>query len=325
MDTLTLLLFGAIFLFVACLVQFGFMVWSSGKLVEKRKLKKRLLSISAGGKHGKEKLTLYRKKVFANVGPLEGFFLSLPRIASLDRLLLRAGVPISASTFFLLSLATGGVGGFLGFSFLPSNLAIVIVTLISLALPTIWLRISERKVLKQFAEQLPESLDLLARALRSGHALSSGLEMIAEEMSPPISSEFAAVVDETNLGLTLKEAMENLCERVPNQDLRFFTIAIMVQKETGGNIAEVLDNISRLIRERVQFKRQVETLTAEGKASAAILMAMPVLLFVYIYFVNYEYVSLLWTEQTGRYLLTGGIILQFLGALIIRKIIDVEM
>ena len=119
--------------------------------------------------------------------------------------------------------------------------------------------------------------------------------------------------------------MENFCERVPSPDLRFFTIALLVQKETGGNIAEILDNISRLIRERIQFKRQVETLTAEGKASALILLAMPILMFVYVYFINYDYISLLWTEQIGRYLLTGAIFLQFLGALIISKIVNVEM
>lgn len=325
MDLLSIVLLGTIFLFVVSVVQFGYLFWSSSKLVEKRKLKKRLLSISAGGKHGSEKLTLYRKKVFSNAGPLEGFFLSLPRIAALDRLLLRAGVPINASSFIFLSLALGGLGGFLGFRYLPGPVTGLVVCLVSLGLPTLWLRAAERKVLREFQEQLPEALDLLARALRSGHALSSGLEMIAAEMTGPVASEFSAVVDETTLGLTLKEAMENLCERIPNQDLRFLTIALLVQKETGGNIAEILDNISRLIRERVQFKRQVETLTAEGKVSAAILLCMPVLMFIYVYFVNYDYLSLLWTEQTGRYLLGGAIFLQFAGALIIRKIINVEM
>ena len=324
MDLLTILILGAVFLFVVSIVQLFYLTWASSKLVEKRKLKKRLLSISAGGKHGKEKLTLYRKKVFGNAGPLEGFFLSIPRIARLDRLLLRSGVPINASSFVLLSLALSALGAGVGLHFWSGSVAFL-TGLIGLAVPILWLRIAEQKVFNKFQEQLPEALDLLARALRSGHALSAGLEMIAKEMTAPIADEFAAVVDETNLGLTLKEALENLCERVPSQDLRFFTIAIMVQKETGGNIAEILDNISHLIRERVQFKRHVEALTAEGKVSAVVLLALPLVMFAYVFTVNYDYVSLLWLEEKGRYLLAGGIIAQIVGALIIRKIIDVEM
>lgn len=324
MDLLTIFLSSAVFLFVVSMVQLFYLTWSSGKLVEKRRLKKRLLSISAGGKHGKEKLTLYRKKVYGNAGPLEGLVLALPRVASLDRLLLRSGLPLNATLFVLLSLALGGLGAGLGFRLLP-GMAGLVTGLLGLVVPTLWLRIAEQKVLSQFHDQLPEALDLLARALRSGHALSSGLEMIAKEMDGPVADEFSAVVDETNLGLTLKEALENLCDRVPSQDLRFFTISILVQKETGGNIAEILDNISRLIRERIEFKRHVETLTAEGKVSAVILLAMPILMFVYVYFVNYEYVSLLWTEQTGKILLGGAVASQVVGALIIRKIVNVEM
>jgi len=189
----------------------------------------------------------------------------------------------------------------------------------------LWLRSLEQKSLNKFQEQLPEALDLLGRALRSGHALTSGVEMIAEEMADPLGGEFQAVVDEITMGLTLKEALENLCTRVPNPDLRFFTIAILVQKETGGNIAEILDNISRLIRERVKFKRHVSTLTAEGKVSAVILVLLPVVMFIIIYFLNYNYISLLWTDTEGQKLMAGGIVMLILGVMMIRRIIRIEM
>jgi tight adherence protein B len=325
MDTRTLLLYGAIFLFVVLIVQSTYLVWSGSKLVEKRKLKTRLLSISAGGKHGQEKLSLYRKKVFSKAGPLEGFFLSLPRLASLDRLLLRAGLPLNASTFIMLSIVLGVVGALVGFQLLRSNGAGLLLGGGLLWLPMLWLGSAEQKALAKFHDQLPEALDLLARALRSGHALSSGLEMIAEEMPDPLGGEFTAVVDEISLGLTLKEALENLCSRVSSPDLRYFTIAILVQKETGGNIAEILDNISRLIRERVKFKRHVATLTAEGKVSGVILVLLPIVMFFIIYFLNYNYISMLWLEKEGQKLLAGAIAMMIMGVIMIRRIIRIEM
>jgi tight adherence protein B len=325
MDLLTILLNGAIFLFVGLIVLCAHLVWSNNKLVEKRKLKTRLLSISAGGKHGKEKLELYHKKVFSKASGLDAFFLSLPRLSRLDRLLLRSGRQISATSFILFSLLLGVAGVLLGFYLHRSVVTGLALGGILSVVPLLWLRSLEKKSLTKFHDQLPEALDLLGRALRSGHALSSGLEMIAEEMPDPLGGEFEAVVDEIKLGLSLKEALENLCARVPSPDLRFFTIAILVQKETGGNIAEILDNISRLIRERVKFKRQVSTLTAEGKVSGVILVLLPIALFIMIYFLNYNYISMLWMENEGQKLLAGGIVMMILGIIMIRRIIRIEM
>ena len=300
MDLQTILLNVVIFLFVGLSVLCAHLVWSNNKLVEKRKLKKRLLSISAGGKHGKDKLNLYQKKVFSKAGVLEAFFLSLTRLSRLDRMLLRSGRPISATNCILSSLLLSVVGVAICFYLHRAIATGGVLGGLLLRVPLLWLLYLELKSLAKFQEHLTDALDLRSRALRSGHALSSGLEMIAEEMSDPLGGEFAAVVDEISLGLTLKEALENLCERVPSADLRFFTIAILVQKETGGNIAEILDNISRLIRERVKFKRHVSTLTAEGKVSGVILVLLPIVMFFVIYFLNYNYISMLWIEEEGQ-------------------------
>ncbi len=123
----------------------------------------------------------------------------------------------------------------------------------------------------------------------------------------------------------MKEAMENLCERVPISDLRFFAIAVLVQKETGGNIGEILDNISRLIRERIQFQRQVRAMTAEGRYSAGILIGLPIFMFIYMYLTNYDYIKLLWQEEMGHYMLYGAIILQIVGAFLIKRIVTIEI
>lgn len=325
MDLLTVILLCAVFLFTVAVVELIYLIWTESKFAEKRTVKKRLLYISAGGKHGQEKLSLYRDKVLKDVGIVERIAFKLPRIATLDRMLLKAKVPLNATTFLLASVALGGVGLILGLKFLPHAMAAVGLGIMLLVIPFLFLRIAERSYYNKFQEQLPEGLDLLARAVRSGHSITAGLEMIGEEMEDPIKSEFAAVVDEVNLGLTLKEALDNLCERVPSMDMRFFAIAILVQKETGGNVAEILDNISRLIRERFQFARQVKALTAEGRYSAGVLIALPILMFIYVYFVNYDYVSTLWTEKIGQYMMFGAIVLQLIGSYIIKKIVTIEI
>jgi tight adherence protein B len=325
MDLLTALLLCAVFLFTATIVVLIFLSWTESKFAEKRTVKKRLLYISAGGRHGEEKLSLYRKKMLRDVGVIERIIFELPRIQSLDRMLLKTGVPLNATTFLLGSFALGCIGLLVGLKYLPQVIAATGFGLLLLFLPLLWLKIAERAYYNNFQEQLPEALDLLARAVRSGHAITSGLEMIGQEMADPIRAEFAAVVDEVNLGLTLKEALDNLCERVPSLDIRFFAIAILLQKETGGNIAEILDNISRLLRERVQFARQVKALTAEGRYSAGVLISLPILMFIYVYFMNYGYISTLWTEKIGQYMLFGAVVLQIIGAWVIKRIVTIEI
>lgn len=325
MDRMNLDILGVVFLFVTAIMMFFYLLWKETKFAEKRTMKKRLLYISAGGKHGKEKLDLYKNRVLKNTGLFEMLAFKLPRISTIDRMLLKTGLHVTASGFFLGCLVSALVGWVLAYQFLPGQGTPFILGGIFLFVPYFILRMIEASILKKFQDQLPEALDLLARAMRSGHALTSGLEMIAEEMPPPIKLEFRATVDEINLGLSLKDALANLCERVPSADLRFFTIAILIQKETGGNVAEILDRIGRLIRERLQFRRQVQTLTAEGRLSSRILILMPIVMFIYIYLVNYEYISMMWTEPLGIYLLIGGVIMQLIGAIVISNIVKIEI
>lgn len=325
MEQLNLLLLTAIFIFTAAMVVVVYLGWSESHFAEKRRIKRRLFYISAGGKHGKEKLVKYRDSVLKDIGAYERFLFSLPRWGSLDGLLVKSGLPINATIFAVASIAFGLIGLLLGYRFLDQLFPAIALGILCLVFPYLVLKLVEKRYYAKFNEQLPEALDLLARAMRSGHALTSGLEMISKELPDPIRSEFSATVDEINLGLTFKEAMDNLCERVPIVDLRYFAIAVLVQKETGGNVAEILDNISRLIRERVQFHRQVKALTAEGRYSAIVLIGLPIFMFVYIYFVNYEYLSLLWTEEIGHYMLYGAVIMQLIGAYLIKRIVTIEV
>ncbi|MDH3998182.1 MAG: type II secretion system F family protein [Desulfuromonadales bacterium] len=325
MDLLTILFFIAVFIFTVAIIEVVYLAWSEGRFVEKRTVKKRLLYISAGGKHGQEKLTRYRNGVLDDVGAFERFMLKLPRHSNLDKLLLKAKFPLNATIFILATITLGVIGFFVGYRYLPNLLAASVLGLVFFILPYLFLKIAEKQYFTNFADQLPEALDLLSRAVRSGNSLTAALGMIAQELEDPISAEFTATVDEINLGLTMKEALENLCERVPLPDLRFFAIAVLVQKETGGNIGEILDNISRLIRERIQFQRQVRAMTAEGRYSAGVLIALPIFMFLYIYLTNYEYLSLLWKDEMGHFMIFGAIILQIIGAFLIKRIVTIDI
>lgn len=325
MDQLNLFFLTIIFLFAMAAILFVYFLWEETKFAEKRTMKKRLLYISAGGKHGKEKLELYKNRVLKDTGLFELLAFKLPRVSAIDRMLVKTGLLIPASVFFIICILSAMAGALIAYQFFPGKAAPLLVGLIFLFIPYFLLRMYENSILEKFQDQLPEALDLLARAMRSGHALTSGLEMIAKEMPPPIKLEFQAVVDEINMGLSVKDAFANMCERIPSTDLRFFSIAILIQRETGGNVAEILDKIGHIIRERLQFRRQVKTLTAEGRLSARILIMLPIVMFTYIYFANYEYISLMWTEMIGIYMLVGGIVMMIIGSIFIRGIVKIEI
>jgi tight adherence protein B len=318
------LLLGIVFISAVFLFMFIFLLWSESNIRHRRSIRKRLLYLSAGGNHGREKMNVFRNQALKNAGDVDRFILSLPRIGRLDRLLLRSGLPVDLYGFLLGSVIFSLLATAAGLLLLPGVAAVGLGAL-GLLLPFFYLKIKEKIFLANFTEQLPETIDLLTRALRSGHALSSGFTMVVEEMEDPVKSEFAAMADEMKLGISMQDALANLCKRVPSPDLRFFAVAVLLQKETGGNLTEILMQISHLIRERTKFRRHVKTLTAEGRLSAIILLLLPVAMFFYMYLVNYDYISMLWTEEVGRYLLGGGIVLMLLGAATIKKITMIEV
>ena len=188
-----------------------------------------------------------------------------------------------------------------------------------------WLLLKRKRRLKKFASQLPQALELIARALRAGHSLAAGFSLVAQEMSEPIGGEFSRTFEEQNLGKPLEEALEDLTKRVPNLDLKFFATAIILQRQTGGDLAEILDKIGHLIRERFQIWGQVQALTGEGRLSGIVLLALPPALFAVVYRMNPDYLMLLFTDDLGKKMLVGGIVSQLLGALMIRKIVNIRV
>ena len=193
------------------------------------------------------------------------------------------------------------------------------------AVPIIVVAFLRNRRLNQFEQRFPEALDLLGRAVRAGHAFTAGLEMVSKEAPEPTSGEFRTTFEEQNFGLPLRDALSNLAERVPLVDVRFFITALLIQKDTGGNLAELLDELSRLIRERFRIYREVQIKTAQGRLTAIILIALPVGMLLMMRITNPSYVNVLFEDPIGVKLLAGAAVLQVIGAAILWKIVQIEV
>lgn len=249
----------------------------------------------------------------------------LKRFPNLERLLEQADINIPPGRLLVITtvLAALGLVIALALRLYPALVPLLPPTLGGL--PLFWILWRRRSRLRAFAAQLPEALDMLARALRSGQSLASGFNLVAKEIPAPAGKEFGRVFEEQNLGIPLEESLRDLAERIPNLDLKFFATAVILQRQTGGDLAEILDRISSLIRERFTIWGQVQALTGEGRLSGIILMALPVVLFLAIYRLNPDYVMTLFTDPMGQKMLAVAIVMQILGAIVIRKIVTIKV
>jgi tight adherence protein B len=193
------------------------------------------------------------------------------------------------------------------------------------ALPYLYVGRARTKRMTRFDEQLPDALDLMGRALRAGHAFPTALKMVGDEMNDPLASEFAIAFDEVNFGISMQDALMNLATRVPSTDLRYFVIAVMIQRETGGNLSELLSNISSIIRDRIKLMGQVRVLSAEGKMSAWVLGLLPFGAAAMIQLTNPQFLEVLYTDPGGRKMLAVAFTMMVLGVFVMRKIIRIRV
>ncbi len=249
----------------------------------------------------------------------------MPRIPSLDKVFLQADCHIAASTLFGISGLLAVLGGTVSWLVTGNIYVAPAAALVMFGIPWAWLWNKRRARLKKFAGQLSDALELVARALRAGHSLAAGMHVVAEEMPTPIADEFNRVYEEQNLGIPLDEALKGMCERVPNLDLRFFVTSVLVQRQTGGDLAEILDKIGYVIRERYRILGQVKALTAEGRLSGIILIALPFGLFLMMLHIKPDYVEKLWTHPLGIKMSIAALVAQILGAIVIKKIVDIKV
>lgn len=268
---------------------------------------------------------LLREKGDAGPAWLEPLVLRLPHQHDLQHFLAQADVSWSVGTYMLLTV---GLAAALGLALLAA-FGGWLVPLAGIAagalLPYLHVSLQRRKRYKAFEEHFAEAIDLLSRAIRAGHAFSTGLKVVAEEMPEPVASEFKQVYEEQKFGLPLSDSLFALSDRISLLDVRIFVTAVLIQLESGGNLAEILDNLSHIIRERFRFRRQLRTHTAHGRMTGGVLVAAPIVAGLGMWALNPEYMKPLLEEPLGRLMLASAVTLQLVGFLWIRRIMDVEV
>jgi tight adherence protein B len=241
------------------------------------------------------------------------------------KLIEQAGLKMGVSTLLLACLVTTVIGAFAATAVFRLTVASIPGALIGGALPYLVLMRKRTLRMRRFEEQFPEALDLLSRAIRAGHAFTTAVGMVADEAPDPIGPEFKKTFDEQNFGLPLKDALGNLGQRVPLIDVHFFVTAVLIQRETGGNLSEILDNLSHVVRERFKILRQVRVYTAHGRLTGYVLLALPAALAVALFFINPEHMDLLFKERMGQMMLLGAAVMQTIGYFWIRQVVKIEV
>jgi tight adherence protein B len=261
----------------------------------------------------------------AYLGEIDEYLGRWPVARDLQLFLTQAGSDWSPATLLAACLVLVAVSFVIGFLLGFPILILLTAMGLAAACPVGHLYFKRYRRFSQFERQFPEALDILSRAVRAGYAFTTGLQLIADEMPEPIAEEFRRTFEQQNLGLPLRDAFYNLSLRVPLPDVRIFVSTMQIQSETGGNLAETLDNLSRIVRERFRLLRQVRTYTAEGRLSLYILTAIPPFMAVLLYLLNPGYIGRLFDDPVGPYLIGGAIFLQVVGYLVIRKIVNIKV
>lgn len=264
--------------------------------------------------------------MMSELPPLDRLLQRLPRAHQLDRWILQAGLHWPVSYMLLGSLAVGAATLLAATALLHQPLWLGVIAGAAAAYtPMAYVRHKRARRLVKLEQQLPDALDLMTRALRAGHAFGAGLQMIGEEMAEPIAGEFRFVHDEVNFGVALEQALANLCARVPVTDMRYFVVAVLIQRDSGGNLTEVLTNLSRLIRQRLKLFWHVRVLSAEGRMSAWLLSLMPFAIAILMAIFNPDFMTPLWHDSIGVTLVRGMLLSMACGVLMLRKIIRIRI
>lgn len=324
MDSIYQLFILSCFVAVVLALEGGYLAWNDSKGEHAQRIVRRLRAISAG-EHGADVSSLLKRNSLSDLSALERLLLRLPRVHLLDRVLLQAGYAKSLGHFLLVCLMAAASGLLLALILRWPLWLGLLVAVGCGSVPLIRLLRIRRKRLQAFEEQLPDTLDLMGRALRAGHAFSSAIDMVGSEAHEPIAGEFRTTFDEINYGIALPDALLNLATRVPSTDLKYFVIAVVLQRDTGGNLAELLGNLSTLIRARFKLLGTIRILSAEGRLSAWILSLLPFVAAAAINLINPKFMSILWTDPAGMRLVWGALAIAIAGIFWMWRIVKIRV
>lgn len=322
---MAILMFLAFLVGVALVVGGYFAVARVPGMMLQRKLEARLQEISTPADEP-EAANLLVKSINEGLVPaFDRMIGGTERGSAVARWIEQSGMKASISAVVLVALASAAAVAFVAGIATRAPWSLAAGAAIGFALPFLVLRFKRKRRLGAFEEQFPEALDLISRALKAGHAFATGLKMVADEMPEPVGPEFRKTFDEQNFGLPLKDALENLTFRIPKLDVRFFATAVLIQRETGGNLSEILENLAHVVRERFKILRQVRVYTAHGRLTGYVLLALPAVLAVALSFINPEHMNMLFRERMGQIMLMVALGMQTLGFLWIKQVVKIEV
>jgi tight adherence protein B len=310
--------------FALTTVLFYFLVQAPG---DRRRMRTRLEAIQQTSFHAQPEdgLSLLRDEVASELPFLDRLFLQLPAVNELDLWVAQAGVELRPPVLALLSIVFAIGGYVLTFLVGMSFFVCLVVAAMAGTAPFLYVHFLRGRRFRRFEELFPDAMEMLARAVRTGYAVSSAFELISDEMPEPMNQEFRILYEQQNLGLPLREALDNLAVRVPLPDVRIFVTTMQIQTQSGGNLAEILDNLSKVVRERFKIMRQIRIYTAEGRLSLIILTALPPVAGLLFYLLHPSYMRRLFEDPMGHVFIAVALVMQFLGFMIIRKIVSIRV
>src|SRR5215510_250526 len=315
-----------VFVFALFLVLGAYLFATHGTDQKRSRLQKRLSEALLHSAHTEDiEVVLARNELMSEIPWMNQMLINLQATLHLKRMLDQADLHITPSRLMMFSFMAGMLG-LLATSVLTIFIPIMILAgLVCASIPFLHVWYKRKKRFDAFLEQLPDALDLVARALSAGHAFSESLHMVSTEMPEPLATEFRKTYEEQNLGLSLKLALENLTERMPLLDLKMCVTAVLIQRETGGNLAEILEKVAYTIRERFRIMGDLKTLTTSSRMSAWLLCALPIFVALAVTVMNPDYMSVLWKDPRGHYLIAAAMTMQISGMLIVRKILKIKI
>jgi tight adherence protein B len=315
-----------VFLFALFLVLGAFLLATQGSDAKRARLQKRLAEALLHSSHTEDvEIILARNVLMSEIPWMNRVLVNVQGALHLKRILDQADLHITPSKLVMFAGLAGMLGALAAGVATQSVGMMIVAGIVTATLPFLYVWFKRKKRLGMFLELLPDALDLVSRALSAGHAFSEALHMVATEMPEPIAGEFQKTYEEQNLGLSLKLALENLTQRIPLLDLQMCVTAIMIQRETGGNLAEILEKVAYTIRERFRIMGDLKTLTTSSRMSAWLLCGLPIAVSLVITLMNPEYMSILWKDPRGHFLIALALFMQLTGMLIVRKILNIKI
>jgi len=319
-----LLIAMTIFILTVALIEGAYYALRKIRSGEKKEVLRRLRGYPTT-EYEREIIDIMRKSMLSEVPWLNRMLLSIRWTDKLSRMIEQSGTESTLGVFILLSIVLASGGFVIGLWVTSHALLSLLIAFFLGVFPFLYVYLKKKRRMEKFQRQLPDALDLIARALKAGHAFTGGLKMVGDELGEPVGTEFEKTLHEINFGSGIPEALKGLTQRVDCPDLRFFIISVIIQRETGGNLAEILGKISYLIRERFKLQSRVQVLASEGKLSAIILIAIPFVVALALSVLNPVYIKTLFVDPVGKALVAFALLMMVIGIVVMKRMIEIKV